>query len=174
MCAVLPLVATGLGLFQGLAMRSAAQQKADQTYQTELTNAKNAEDARNLKVTTAGQNLKTKEALTAQKRQQASLQTKQKVGSLEASGIGGNVLALLTGEAQREGANVGNNLNISNAAQRKNLGLEVRGYDAQLGRQLSAGQSNINQAYNEIPSMTQIALGVGSKALTYDWAAGTV
>ena len=174
MCAVLPAIGVGLSLFQGLAMRTAAQQQADQTYQTELTNAKNAEDARNLKVTTAGQNLKTKEALTAQKRQQASLDTKQKVGALQASGIGGNLLGLLTGEAQREGANVGNNLNISNAAQRKNLGLEVRGYDAQLGRQLSAGQSNINQAYNQIPSMTQIALGVGSKALTYDWAAGTI
>lgn len=174
MCAALPAIATGLSLFSGLAMRSAAQQQASQTYQTEVQNVKAAEAARNLKVTTAGQNFKQQQAETAMKRQQATLEARKKVGALEASGISGNLLSTLTGEAQREGGNVVNNLNRSSAAQRRNLGLQVQGYDAELGRTISAGQSRVNQAYGQIPSITQIALGVGSKALTYDWANNTL
>ena len=174
MCAVLPAIATGLGLFQGLAMRSAAQQKAEQTYETESTNMRGAEKARDLKVTIAGQNLKAKEAEAAMQRQAADLKTKRQVGTLEASGISGNLLSTLTREAESEGASLGFNLDRSNKALRRNLGLETKAFDAELGRRRSASQSNINQAYNEIPSLSQIALGAGSKALTYNWAEGTL
>ena len=170
MCAVVPAIATGLSLFSGLAMRSAAQQQARQTYKTESANVKAADAARNLKVTTAGQNFKQQQAETAMKRQEATLDARRKVGAIEASGISGNLLSTLRGEAQREGGNVVNNLNMSSAAQRRNLGLQVQGYDAELGRRISAGQSRVNQAYSQIPSITQIALGAGSQALTYDWA----
>ena len=113
MCAIVPAIATGLGLFQGLAMRNAAKQQAQQTAQTEYANIRSQEDAKNLKVTTAGQNLKDKDAANARKAQKASLATRQKVGAVQASGIAGNLLATLTGEQEREGANIRNNLDIS-------------------------------------------------------------
>ena len=174
MCAVVPAIATGLSLFSGLAMRSAAQQQARQTYETESANVKAADAARNLKVTTAGQNFKQQQAETAMKRQKAMLDARKKLGAIEASGISGNLLSTLTGEVKMEEGNVVNNLNRSNIALRRNLGLQVQGYDAELGRKISAGQSRVNQAYGQIPSITQIALGVGSKALTYDWANNTL
>ena len=174
MCAVLPAIATGIGLFQGLAMRNAAQEQARQTYEIESANMREAEKARNLKVTTAGQNLLAKEAEAAMQRQAADLKTRRQVGAIEASGISGNLLSTLTGEAELEGARVGLNLDRSNQAQRRNLGLETRAFDAELGRRRSASQSNINQAYNQVPSLSQIALGVGSKALTYNWADGSL
>ena len=59
MCAVLPAIGVGLSLFQGLAMRGAAQDQADQTYQTASENVRRADEAKNLKVTAEGQ--KTKE-----------------------------------------------------------------------------------------------------------------
>ena len=170
MCAVVPAIATGLSLFSGLAMRSAAQQQARQTYETESANVKAADAARNLKVTTAGQNFKQQQAEIAMKRQKATLDARKKVGAIEASGISGNLLSTLTGEVKMEEGNIVNNLNNSNIALRRNLGLEVQGYDAELGRKISAGQSRVNQAYSQIPSITQIALGAGSQALTYDWA----
>lgn len=170
MCAIVPAIATGLGLFQGLAMRNAAKQQAEQTAQTEYANIRSQEDAKNLKVTTAGQNLKDKEAAKARKSQAASLVTRQKVGSLQASGIAGNLLATLTGEQQREGANIQNNLNISRNTLRRNLGLEVRGYEAEASGRRNQSISNVNQAYAQVPSMTQTLLGVGSQALTYDWS----
>ena len=170
MCAIVPAIATGLSLFSGLAMRSAAQQQANQTYETEVTKSKSAEEARNLKVQTAGQNTLTKEAENARQALKARLATDKKVASIEASGLSGNLLQTLTGESEREGAEATMNLNRSNDALRRNLGLQVRGYDAELGRRRAAGQSNINQAYAKVPSMTQTLLGVGSKSLTYDWS----
>ena len=170
MCAIVPAIATGLGLFQGLAMRNAAKRQAEQTARTEYANIRSQEDAKNLKVTTAGQNLKDKEAANARKAQAASLAARKKVGAVQASGIGGNLLATLTGEQQREGANMLNNLDISRNVLRRNLGLEVRGYEAEASRRRNQSISNVNQAYAQVPSMTQTLLGVGSKALTYDWS----
>ena len=48
MCAIVPAIATGLGLFQGLAMRNAAKRQAEQTPQTEYANIRSQEDAKNL------------------------------------------------------------------------------------------------------------------------------
>ena len=113
---------------------------------------------------------KDKEAANARKAQAATLAARQKVGAVQASGVAGNLLATLTGEQQREGANMRNNLDISRNVLRRNLGLEVRGYEAEASRRRNQSISNVNQAYAQVPSMTQTLLGVGSKALTYDWS----
>ena len=70
MCAILPAIATGLSLFQGLAMRSAAQQQAKQTYQTESENMRRADEAASRQTTAEGERLKATRASEAQKAQQ--------------------------------------------------------------------------------------------------------
>ena len=168
MCAVLPAIATGLSLFSGLAMRNAAQQQARQTYQTEVENVRRADEAANRQATAEGERLKATRASEAQKTQQISLAGRRARGAIRAAeGRSGNVMTALLMDEGRKTGNQINSINQSIESFARQSGRRVQGIYAQRDQRRASSQSNVNQAYSKVPSLTATLLGAGSSALPF-------
>ena len=168
MCAVLPLVATGLGLFQGLAMRSAAQQQADQTYQTASENVRRQDDSASKQTTAEGERLKATTASQRQKQQQIGLAGMRARGAISASeGRSGNVLSALLMNEGRETTGKVDSINQSIESFARQSGRRVEGIYAQRDQRRSTSQSRVNEAYAKVPSLTSTLLGAASSGLQF-------
>ena len=168
MCAVLPVVAGGLSLFSGLAMRNAAKQQAQQTYRTESENMRRADEAASRQTTAEGERLKATRASEAQKAQQVSLAGRRARGKVSAlEGRSGNLMATLLMDEGRQTGNRINSINQSIESFTRQSGRRVQGIYAQRDQRRAASQSNINQAYSQIPSLTSTLLGAGSSVLPF-------
>ena len=167
MCAIVPAIATGLGLFQGLAMRNAAKRQAQQTYTTESENMRRADEAASRQTTAEGERLKATRASEAQKAQQVSLAGRRARGKISAvEGRSGNLMSTLLMDESRQTDNRINSINQSLESFTRQSGRRVQGIYAQRDQRRAASQSRINQAYSQIPSLTSTLLGAGSSALS--------
>ena len=165
---VLPAVAVGLSLFQGLAMRSAAQDEARQIAKTERQNMVRAEESASKQVTAEGQKLSATQASEAQKAQRRRIAGIENIGKVKTlEGKGGNLMAsLLMNEGRKTGDEI-NTINQSIESFARQSGRRVEGIYAQRDQRRSTSQSRVNQAYARIPSLTATLLGAGSAALPY-------
>tara|TARA_R100000773_G_scaffold1000_3_gene1627 strand:- start:5523 stop:6035 length:513 start_codon:yes stop_codon:yes gene_type:complete len=167
MCAILPAIATGLSLFQGLAMRSAAQDVANQTYETALQDVREGERSRSMQTTAEGERLKATKASERQKAQQIALQGRRAGASLKARGQFGNNLNLLLRD---EGMKTGNRINAINQSVEsfaRQSGRRVQGIDAQFRQRRNVAQSRVNKAYAQVPGLTSTLLGAASSSLPF-------
>ena len=109
---VLPAVAVGLSLFQGLAMRSAAQDEARQIAKTERQNMVRADESASKQVTAEGQKLSATQASEAQKAQRRRIAGIENIGKVKTlEGKGGNLMASLL---MNEGRKTGDEINTIN------------------------------------------------------------
>ena len=168
MCAIPAIAAASISLFQGLAMRNAAQQQAKQTYQTETENMRRQDAAASRQTTAEGERLKATRASEAQKAQLISLAGRRARGAISATeGRSGNLMSALLMDEGRKTGNQINSINQSIDSFTRQSGRRVQGIYAQRDQRRAASQSNINKAYASVPSLAGTLLGAGSAALPY-------
>ena len=105
MCSIPAAIGGGLALFQGLAMRGAAKDKANQTFQLEVEGTQSAEDNKRNKQLALSEGKQEKKVAARQDKFGKTIDTLRATKSLLASGQVGNTTNLLVMDQARQGAN---------------------------------------------------------------------
>lgn len=156
----------GLGLATGLAQRSAAQSAAEQTYESALIANKSAEQSlANQQEATAAE-LRETRASKAQEKLAKTIQGLQAKGRIRASEQAGLTVQLLLQDEERQTANAREAINQTLESIGRQYTRNVKGLVAQRDNRRNQLQSNINQAYNQIPSLGSVLLNVASQGLS--------
>ncbi len=156
----------GLTAATGLAERSAAQAAADQTYQSSLIANRSAEQAFAVQQEGLAAQLKETRASKAQEKQAATIRGLQAKGAIQASGRAGLTVDLLLADQQRQTANFRESINQTLESASRQYGRNVKGLTAQRDNRRNQLTSNINQAYNQIPSLGSVLLNTATQGLT--------
>ena len=156
----------GLNLVSGLAQRSAAQAAAQQTYQSSLIANRSAEQAFTAQQEAISDQLKETRASSAQEKLAKTIQALQARGAIRASEQAGLTVNLLLADAERQAANARESINQSLESASRQYTRTVEGLIAQRDNRRNQLQSNINQAYNQIPSLGSIILNTAAQGLS--------
>ena len=155
----------GLNLVSGLAQRSAAQAAANQTYQSSLIANRSAEQAFAAQQEALAAQLKESRASKAQEKQAATIRGLQARGAVKASGRAGLTVDLLLQDQERQTANFRESINQALESASRQYTRNVRGLEAQRDNRRNQLTSNINQAYNQIPTLGSTLLNVATQGL---------
>tara|TARA_B100000963_G_C22424451_1_gene579210 strand:- start:69 stop:725 length:657 start_codon:yes stop_codon:yes gene_type:complete len=163
-----PLFAASLGLnlVSGLAQRSAAQSAANQTYQAALIANKSAEQAFAAQQEALGAELKETRASAAQEQLAATIRGLQAQGSVRASERAGLTVNLLLQDQERQAANLRESINQAVESAGRQYTRNVTGLEAQRDNRRNQLTSNINQAYNQIPTLGSVLLNTAVSGLS--------
>ena len=163
-----PLFAASLGLnlVSGLAGRSAAQAAADQQYQSSLIANRSAEQAFTAQQEATADQLKETRASSAQEKLAKTIQGLQARGAIRANEQAGLTVNLLLADAERQTANAREAINQSLESATRQYTRNVEGLIAQRDNRRNQLQSNINQAYNQIPSLASVILNTATQGLS--------
>jgi len=167
MCTVAGMVAgsVGLNLFSGLAMRGAAKEQARQTYQMALQANKSAEESFGNQQSALGLRQRENQASSAQEKLAKTIRGLQARGAIKASERAGLTVNLLLADQERQTANARESINQALESATKQYRRNVDGLVAQRDNRRNELQSNINQAYNQIPSLGSVLLNVATSGL---------
>ena len=164
MCSLVAASA-GISLFQGLAMRSAAQDAADQAYQTEVAGVANAETDKRNKQAALMEQQSDKEKTSAQDKFAKSIDALKARASLLASERSGVSFGLILQDNERQAANYRESIRQSLESARRQHTRSIQQTEAQYQNIRNQYRSQTQQAYNQIPSLGSIILGAGASAL---------
>jgi hypothetical protein len=156
----------GLNLASGLAQRSAAQAAARQTYESSLIAQRSAEESFARQQEALGAELKETRASSAQEKLAATIRGLQAQGRTRASERAGLTVGLLLQDQERQSANLRESINQALDSATRQYSRNVQGLEAQRDDRQNRLQSNINQAYNQIPSLGSTLLNVATQGLT--------
>ena len=156
----------GLNLASGLAQRSAAQSAANQQYQSALIAQRSAEESFARQQEALGAQLKETRASSAQEKLAATIRGLQTQGTIRASERAGLTVGLLLQDQERQSANLRESINQTLESVRRQYTRNVRGLEANRDNRQNQLQSNINQAYNQVPSLGSTLLNVATQGLT--------
>ena len=156
----------GLNLASGLAQRSAAQAAARQTYQSALIAQRSAEESFARQQEALGAELKETRASAAQEKLAATIRGLQAQGTTRASERAGLTVGLLLQDQERQSANLRESINQALNSATRQYSRNVQGLEAQRDNRQNQLQSNINQAYNQVPSLGSTLLNVATQGLT--------
>ena len=155
----------GLNLVSGLAQRSAKQAAARRAYQAALIGNRSAEQAFARNQEALGAQLKETEASKAQEKLARTIQALQARGSLRATERAGLTVNLLLADQERQAANFRESINQTLESVRRQYTRNTEGLVAQRDNRRNQLQSNINQAYNQIPSLGSVLLNTAVSGL---------
>ena len=156
----------GLNLATGLAGRAAAQAAADQTYQSALIANRSAEQSFTAQQEATASQLKESRASQAQEKLAKTIQGLQAKGAIRASEQAGLTVNMLLADSERQTANMRESINQAMESQSRQYTRVVRGLEAQRDNRRNQLQSNVNQAYNQIPSLGSIILNTAAQGLS--------
>ena len=156
----------GLNLATGLAQRSAAQAAAEQTYQSALISNKSAEQSFANQQEAIAAELRETRASKAQEKWTKTIQGWQAKGRIRANEQAGLTVQLLLQDEERQTANAREAINQTLESIGRQYTRNVKGLVAQRDTRRNQLQSNINQAYNQIPSLGSVLLNVASQGLS--------
>ena len=155
----------GLNLATGLAQRSAAQAAAEQTYQSALISNKSAEQSFANQQEAIAAELRETRASKAQEKLAKTIQGLQAKGRIRANEQAGLTVQLLLQDEERQTANAREAINQTLESIGRQYTRNVKGLVAQRDNRRNQLQSNINQAYNQIPSLGSVLLNVATSGL---------
>ena len=156
----------GLNAVTGLAGRSAAQAAANQTYRASVIANRSAEQAFAAQQEALAAQLKESRASKAQEKQAATIRGLQARGAIKASGRAGLTVDLLLQDQERQTANFRESINQALESASRQYTRNVQGLTAQRDDRRNQLQSNVNQAYNQIPSLGSVLLNVATQGLS--------
>ena len=156
----------GLNLASGVAQRSAAQAAARQTYQSSLIAQRSAEESFARQQEALGAELKETRASAAQEKLAATIRGLQAQGTTRASERAGLTVGLLLQDQERQSANLRESINQALNSATRQYSRNVQGLEAQRDNRQNQLQSNINQAYSQIPSFGSVLLNTAISGLT--------
>jgi len=155
----------GLNAVTGLAQRSAKQAAANQTYQAALQANRSADKSLSRQAEAYGQRLSEQRASSAQEKLAKTIQGLQARGALRASERAGLSLNLLARDQERQTLNQRESINQTLEAAARQYGRNIEGLIAERDSRRNRLQSNINQAYNQIPSLGSVLLNTAVSGL---------
>jgi len=162
-----PLFAASLGLnlVSGLAQRSAAQAAAEQTYQSSLIANRSAEQSFAAQQEATADQLKETRKSSAQEALAKTIQGLQARGAIRATERAGLTVNLLLADQERQAANARESINQAVESASRQYTRNVEGLVAQRDNRRNQLTSNINQAYNQIPSLGSVLLNTAVSGL---------
>ena len=165
MCSPLVALSAGISAFQGLAMRGAAQDAAEQAYQTELAGVANAETDKRNKQAALMEQQSDKEKSSAQDKFAKSIDALRARASLLASERSGVSFNLILQDNERQAANYRESIRQSLESARRQHKRSIQQTEAQYQSIRNQYRSQTQEAYNQIPSLGSILLGAASSGL---------
>ena len=162
-----PLFYAGLGLtaVNAFAQRSAAQSAANQAYNQALIAQQSAEDSKRLQQQALAEQKSETEKSKAQDIFAKNIEALQASRSIIASEQAGTTIGLLLMDTERQAANYRESVNQTLESARRQHLRSIQATEAEFKNRRNVLQSNINQAYNQIPSLGQTLLGIASSGL---------
>ena len=163
MCSLAAGISGGLNLFQGLAMQGAAKDAAAQTAEQEKTGVKSAEDSKRNQQLALSERKAANENKEAQNIFAKNIETLQASRAIIASERAGTTIGLLLMDNERQGANYRESVAQSLESFRRQYDRNILATEAAFENRRNQLQSNINEAYNAIPSLGQTLLNIGTQ-----------
>ena len=162
-----PLFAASLGLnlVSGLAQRNAAIASANQTYDASLIANRSAEQAFAAQQEATADQLKETRKSSAQEALAKTIQGLQARGAIRATERAGLTVNLLLADQERQAANARESINQAVESASRQYTRNVEGLVAQRDNRRNQLTSNINQAYNQIPSLGSVLLNTAVSGL---------
>ena len=160
-----PLFYAGLGLTAANAFvqRSAAISAANQTYNQALIAQQSAEDSKRLQQQALAEQKSETEKSKAQDIFAKNIDALQASRSIIASEQAGTTVGLLLMDQERQAANYREKINQSLESMQRQYLFNVQATESQFESRRNQLQSNINEAYNAIPTLGQTLLNIGTQ-----------
>ena len=159
------MLQVGLTAANSFAQRSAAQANARQTYETALIANQSAEDAKRLKQQALEEQKSETEKSTAQNVFAKNIERLMASRAILATERAGSTINLLLMDQERQAANYRESVNQTLESAMRQHQRSLKSADAELANRGNVIQSNINQAYNQIPSLGQTLLDIAATGL---------
>ena len=155
----------GLGLTAANAFlgRAAAQERADQTYNQALLANQSAERDKRQQQLALSEKKSEEEKFAAQDKFAKTIDALQAKRAIVASEQAGTTIGLLLMDQDRQAANYRERINQSLASMQRQYLFNVQATESQFETRRNQLQSNINEAYNAIPSLGQTLLNIGTQ-----------
>jgi hypothetical protein len=158
-------VGLGLTVANAFTQRAAAKSAANQTYNQALLANQSAERDKRLKQQALAEQKRAKEVQSYQNIFARNIEALQANRAIIASEQAGTTIGLLLMDNERQSANYRESINQSLESFRRQYDLNILQTEAQFENRRNDLQSNINQAYNQIPTLGQTLLNIGTGAL---------
>lgn len=157
----------GLGLTAANAFigRAAAQQRADQVYNQALLANQSAEDDKRQQQLALAERKSEEEKFAAQDKFAKTIDALQASRAIVASEQAGTTIGLLLMDTERQAANYREKINQSLESMQRQYLFNIESTEAQYDSRINQLQSNINEAYNQIPTLGQTLLNIGTQGL---------
>jgi len=153
----------GLGLTAANALlgRAAAKKQADQVYASSLAANRSAEDNKRQQQLALSEKKAADEKFAAQDKFAKTIDALQAKASIVASEQAGSTVGLLLMDQDRQAANYREKINQSIESMQRQYLFNIESTESQFVSTRNQLQSNINQAYNAIPTLGQTLLNIG-------------
>ena len=158
-------IGLGLTVANSFMKRAAAQDVADQTYQMGLEANLSAEDDKRQKQLALAEKKDEEEKAAAQDKFARTIETMNLQESLIASERSGLTTGLLLRDFGLQGANYRESVNQSLESMQRQYLFNIQATESELLNRRNKIQSNINEAYSNIPSLGETLLNIGVGAL---------
>ena len=158
-------IGLGLTVANAFVGRAAAQSAANQTYNQALLANQSAERDKRLQQQALAEQKQAKEKAEAQNIFARNIEALQTNRAIIASERAGTTIGLLLMDNERQAANYRESINQSLESFRRQYDRNILETEAQFQNRRNDLQSNINQAYNQIPTLGQTLLNIGTGAL---------
>ena len=157
-------IGLGLTVANSFMQRAAAQDLADQTYQMGLEANLSAEDDKRQKQLALAEQKEEKEKAAAQDKFARTIETMNLQESLIASERSGLTTGLLLRDFGLQGANYRESVNQSLESMQRQYLFNIQATESEYLNRRNRIQTNINEAYNNVPTLgeTLVNIGVGA------------
>ena len=157
----------GLGLTAANAFvgRAAAKDRANQTYNQALLANQSAEADKRQRQLALSERKSEEEKFAAQDKFAKTIDALQAKASIVASEQAGTTVGLLLMDQERQAANYREKINQSLESMQRQYTFNIQQTESQFDNRRNQLQSNINEAYNAIPSLGQTLLNIGTQGV---------
>ena len=156
-------IGLGLTVANSFVQRAAAKSKANQIYNQALITNKSAEDDKRQKQLALSERKAEEEKFAAQDKFAKTIDALQASRSIIASEQAGTTVGLLLMDQERQAANYREKINQSLESMQRQYLFNIKSTETQYDSRINQLQSNINQAYNQIPTLGQTLLNIGTQ-----------
>ena len=158
-------VGLGLTVANAFLGRAAARDRASQTYNQALIAQQSAEDDKRQKQLALAERKAEEEKFAAQDKFAKTIDALQASRSIIASEQAGTTVGLLLMDQERQAANYREKINQSLESMQRQYTFNIQQTESQYDSRINQLQSNINEAYNAIPSLGQTLLNIGTQGV---------
>ena len=158
-------IGLGLTVANAFAGRAAARDRANQTYNQALIANQSAEDDKRKKQLALAERKAEEEKFAAQDKFAKTIDALQAKASIVASEQAGTTVGLLLMDQERQAANYREKINQSLESMQRQYTFNIQQTESQFLSRRNQLQSNINEAYNAIPSLGQTLLNIGTQGV---------